>query len=91
MCLKSLLRFIRDCPNLAGVIDMKVERMVERFENIRKELVKVSKEKIPLTQKYRYHSFKCPLKHDHYILSQMIFGMRYCVWSCGFCGEEFSE
>ena len=30
----------------------------------------------------------CPLKHDHYSLSQILFGLDSYHWDCGFCGKH---
>jgi len=33
----------------------------------------------------------CPLKDNHYILSEQIFGPGCWNWDCGFCGKHFEE
>ncbi len=33
----------------------------------------------------------CPLKANHYILSEQLFGPGCWNWDCGFCGKHFEE
>jgi len=39
----------------------------------------------------QYKPAECPLRHNHYLLSQIIFGPGQVEWHCGFCGLEETE
>ena len=40
---------------------------------------------------FDYDPSKCPLKENHYSLSQELFGCGAWKWTCGFCGKVSQE
>lgn len=56
-----------------------------------KKLEKLIKEIKDDAPKTKYTSNDCPLRHNHYKLSQIFSGLGTYGWECIFCGEEYSE
>ena len=62
----------------------RVKELIAQLEAILKEFSDF--DDLPhYSQKY------CPLIHNHYDLSQILFGIGYYRWECGFCGREEVE
>jgi len=59
---------------------MKIETKIKKLENLLEEIRKNAKSRTP-----------CPLAHDHYHLSQILFGVGCYQWTCKFCGKKESE
>ena len=62
---------------------MKIETKIKQLEKLLEEIKKLAKN--------RYETYNCPLRHNHYYLSRMIFGIGSYQWTCGFCGKGECE
>lgn len=59
---------------------------LKKFEQLRNEIIKVSDTKTP-----KFAVSDCPIRHDHYSLSESLFGVGKWGWECKLCGESFTE
>ena len=55
-----------------------------------KQFIKIKEDLERLSGKNKYPEHDCPLRADHYNLSQAIFGPGV-IWHCGFCGKRETE
>lgn len=60
-------------------------------EEIKNKINKLDKLIEEIVKDSEGYKGSCPIQHDHYRLSQLLFGLGRYVWTCGFCGEEESE
>jgi hypothetical protein len=56
---------------------------IERWQQASKQVCELAK--------LQYKPEECPLRHDHFQLSQALWGTGVWHWTCDFCGEEFEE
>ena len=59
---------------------MKIETKIQKMLDLRTE--------IKSKAKGQYPEHDCPLRADHYDLSNLFFGVGYYKWKCGFCKKE---
>lgn len=64
---------------------MKLETKIKTLIKLRKEILE------QMEKREKYHPKDCPIRKDHYHLSQLFGGLGCWRWNCPFCGEESTE
>ena len=62
---------------------MRLEAKIKKLESLIKEIAGTKRKKVP--------GYDCPLRHNHYELSMILFGLGKTYWVCKFCRTDESS